>query len=47
MDYKKILKVLEKEVGYVEGKNNDNKYGKAYGWNNVPYCVIFIWWAFK
>ena len=47
MDYKKILQVLEKEVGYVEGKNNDNKYGKAYGWNNVPYCVIFMWWAFK
>ena len=47
MDYKKILKVLEKEIGYKEGKNNDNKYGKAYGWNNVPYCVIFIWWAFK
>ena len=47
MDYKKILKVLEKEIGYVEGKNNDNKYGKDYGWNNVAYCVIFMWWAFK
>ena len=47
MNYKKILQVLEKEIGYVEGKNNDNKYGKAYGWNNVPYCVIFMWWAFK
>ena len=47
MDYKKIVKVLEKEIGYVEGKNNDNKYGKDYGWNNVAYCVIFMWWAFK
>ena len=47
MNYKKILKILEAEVGYVEGKNNDNKYGKDYGWNNVPYCVIFMWWAFK
>ena len=47
MNYKKILQVLEKEVGYVEGKNNDNKYGKDYGWNNVAYCVIFMWWAFK
>ena len=47
MDYKKIVKVLEKEVGYEEGKNNDNKYGKDYGWNNVAYCVIFMWWAFK
>ena len=47
MDYKKILKILEAEVGYVEGKNNDNKYGKDYGWNNVAYCVIFMWWAFK
>ena len=47
MNYKKILKILEAEVGYVEGKNNDNKYGKDYGWNNVAYCVIFMWWAFK
>ena len=47
MDYKKIVKVLEKEVGYEEGKNNDNKYGKAYGLNNAAYCVIFMWWAFK
>ena len=47
MNYKKILKILEAEVGYVEGKNNDSKYGKDYGWNNVAYCVIFMWWAFK
>ena len=46
MNYKEVLKVLENEIGYKEGKNNDNKYGKEYGWNNVPYCVIFIWWGF-
>ena len=47
MSYKKVLQVLEKEVGYEEGANNDNKYGKEYGLNNQPYCVILMWWAFK
>jgi hypothetical protein len=46
MDYKKILEVLEAEVGYQEKANNDNKYGKEYGLNNQPYCVIFMWWGF-
>ena len=34
------------EVGYIEGKNNDNAFGREYGWNNVPWCVIFIWHLF-
>lgn len=31
-----------KEVGYHEGPNNDNKYGKALGMNNVPWCDLFV-----
>ena len=47
MNYKKVLDVLQKEVGYKESANNNNKYGKEYGLNNQPYCAIFIWWGFK
>lgn len=31
------------QVGYREGANNDNKYGKDYGYNKVSWCCIFIW----
>lgn len=42
-----ILSIAEKEIGYIEGKNNDTKYGKAYGMNNVYWCMIFVWWVFQ
>lgn len=42
-----LLKVAQKEIGYVEGKNNDNKYGKAYGLNNAYWCMQFVWWCFN
>lgn len=42
-----ILKIASAEVGYKEGKSNSNKYGKEYGLNNAPYCVIFLWCVFK
>lgn len=41
-----ILKVAKGEIGYTEGANNNNKYGVAYGWNNVAWCVQFVWWCF-
>lgn len=43
---KKLVSVAVSQIGTKEGKNNDNKYGKAYGWNNVAWCVIFVWWCF-
>lgn len=43
----KILDVAKNEIGYVEGTNNDNKYGKEYGWNHVEWCCQFIWWCFN
>lgn len=42
-----VLAVEAAEVGYREGKNNSNKYGKEYGLDNQPYCVIGQWWSFK
>lgn len=42
-----LIKIAEKEIGYIEGKNNDTKYGKAYGMNNVYWCMIFVWWCFN
>jgi len=42
-----LIKVAEKEIGYVEGKNNDTKYGKAYGLNNAYWCMQFVWWCFN
>ena len=41
----KFLKIALAEVGYKEGKNNDNKYGKWYGINNQPWCAIFVSWC--
>lgn len=42
----KILDIARGQIGYKEGTGNDTKYGKAYGWNNVAWCVQFIWWLF-
>ncbi|MCX4365118.1 MAG: LysM peptidoglycan-binding domain-containing protein [Bacilli bacterium] len=41
----KFLKIALAEVGYKEGKNNDNKYGKWYGMNNCSWCAIFVSWC--
>ena len=41
-----IVKKAVSQIGTREGKNNANKYGEAYGWDNVAWCVIFVWWVF-
>lgn len=48
MTASKVIDVALKEVGYKESPPNSNrtKYGEAYGWNGVPWCVIFLWWCF-
>lgn len=38
----KMLEACYKSIGFVEGKNNDNPYGKKYGLNNVSYCSLFL-----
>ena len=40
-----IIKAAESQVGYKEGRNNSNKYGKWFGWNNVSWCAIFVCWC--
>ena len=42
-----VIKTAEAELGYREGKNNDNKYGKWYGLNWVSWCCIFVVWIFS
>lgn len=49
MTASKVIDVALGEVGYKESPPNSNrtKYGEAYGWNGVPWCVIFLWWCFR
>lgn len=39
-DIKKVLKLCESKVGYIEGKNNDTEFGKWFGLNNQPWCAM-------
>jgi peptidoglycan hydrolase-like protein with peptidoglycan-binding domain len=39
----KIISLAQNELGYKEGKNNENKYGAEYGMNNQPWCCIFVY----
>lgn len=43
----KVVSIAAGQVGYKEGRNNYNKYGAAYGMNNVSWCMIFVWWVMK
>lgn len=42
-----LIAIARKEIGYKEGANNNTKYGKAFGMNNVSWCCIFVWWCFQ
>lgn len=42
-----IIATAESQVGYKEGRSNDNKYGRAFGANKCAWCCIFVWWCFK
>ena len=37
-----MLAEMLKYEGWVEGKNNDNPFGKYFGLNNNPYCSLAI-----
>lgn len=37
----RVLAIATKEIGYQQGKNQDNKYGRWFGMNNCAWCVIF------
>lgn len=44
-----FLKICANEIGTTENPPNSNKtkYGEWYGWNGVPWCMIFVQWCFN
>ena len=44
-----LLQIAKWQEGVMESPANSNrqKYGEAYGWNGVAWCVIFVWWCFR
>jgi len=42
----KVLEIAASQIGYAEGKNNDNKFSAAYGKNHVQWCGWFVKWVF-
>ena len=49
MSAEKVIAVARGELGYTESPagSNRTKYGKAFAWDGVPWCVVFIWWCFR
>lgn len=46
MTANEIFAVALREIGYHEGRNKDNKYGRWYGLNNAPWCMEFVQWVY-
>ena len=40
-----IVGVALSQIGYMEGANNDTKYGDWYGLPNQPWCAMFVSWC--
>ena len=49
MSAKKVIEIARGELGSTESPpgSNRTKYGEAFGWDGVPWCVIFLWWCFR
>ena len=49
MPVNSVLTTARNEVGATEYPpgSNKTKYGAAYGWDGVPWCVMFLWWCFR
>ena len=45
----KLISIARAEIGVAEDPlgSNNTKYGKAYGYNGVPWCMEFVWWDFR
>lgn len=41
----KVLNIARSQLGYREGRNNSNKFGRWYGMNNVSWCDMFVSWV--
>jgi hypothetical protein len=37
-----VMKVARDNLNYVEGPNNDTKFGRWYGMNNAAWCAMFV-----
>lgn len=42
---KRAVAAARSQLGYRESGTNRNKFGAAYGWNGVAWCVQFAWWV--
>lgn len=44
-----VLSVASSQLGVEETPpgSNKTKYGEAYGYNGVAWCMIFVWWVFR
>jgi len=40
-----VIAIAKTQVGYLEGANNDTKYGDWYGYNNIAWCGIYVAWC--
>lgn len=40
-----VLNVARSQLGYIEGRDNDTKFGRWYGMNRQPWCAMFISWC--
>lgn len=49
MTVEKVLDTARAEIGTTEypAESNRTKYGRAYGMDGVPWCMIFVWWCFN
>lgn len=45
-DIEAVIRRAEAELGYKEGRNNNNKYGKWFGANHQPWCCQFVVYCF-
>lgn len=43
----KIVEIASKEIGYKEGNNKSNKYGKWYGLDCANWCMMFVQWVYS
>ena len=41
-----VLNIARTQIGFHEGANNDNPYGRWYGIPNAPYCAMGVSWCF-
>lgn len=46
VDYvSRLIAIATEELGYVEGPNDDTKYGAWYNLNYEPWCAMFVSWC--